>query len=124
MAEVNENANATVNNEAPVNEEQNNAATQQAANNAQPNATAEEPKKKRKMPGWLKYVLAGLGGTALGAGIVTLIRHFTGVDTTDAVQAVTQTVQQPTIAAAPQPALVDTAVHATTEAVKTASGQQ
>lgn len=123
MAEVNvnENANATVNNEAPVNEEQNNAATQQQA---QPNATAEEPKKKRKMPGWLKYVLAGLGGTALGAGIVTLVRHFTGVDTTDAVQAVAQTVQQPTIAAAPQPALVDTAVHATAEAVKTASGQQ
>lgn len=123
MAEVNvnENANATVNNEAPVDEEQNNAATQQQA---QPNATAEEPKKKRKMPGWLKYVLAGLGGTALGAGIVTLVRHFTGVDTTDAVQAVAQTVQQPTIAAAPQPALVDTAVHATAEAVKTASGQQ
>lgn len=115
------NNNATVNNEAPVNEEQNNAATQQQA---QPNATAEEPKKKRKMPGWLKYVLAGLGGTALGAGIVTLVRHFTGVDTTDAVQAVAQTVQQPTIAAAPQPALVDTAVHATAEAVKTASGQQ
>lgn len=118
------NNNATVNNEAPVNEEQNNAAQQQAANNAQPNATAEEPKKKRKMPGWLKYVLAGLGGTALGAGVMAIVHHFTGADVSDAVQAVTQTVQQPTIAAAPQPALVDTAVRTATEAVKTASGQQ
>ena len=122
MADVNEsNVNTATVNEAQPNEA--NVNTAQA--NTQPNnATTEEPKKKRRIPEWLKIVGAGLAGTAIGAGVVALIKHFTGADVSDAVQTVTQTVQQPAITAAPQQAIGTAAVNVATEAVKTASGQQ
>lgn len=122
MAEEMNNANATVNNDQqPTNEAANNVNTAPA--NEQPNnATTEELKKKRRIPGWLKIVGAGLAGTAIGAGVVALIKHFTGADVSDAVQTVSQTVQ-PAITQAPQQA-IGTVVNTTAEAVKTASGQQ
>ena len=120
MTEINENANATVNEQQPNNEAAN---VNAAPAGEQPNAeAAEKPKKKRKMPRWLSYVLVGLGGTAVGAGITALIHHFTGVDVTETAQSVAQAVQ-PTLSQQPQQA-IGTVVNAATEAAKAVSEQQ
>lgn len=126
MADVNVNESNV--NTATVNEAQPNEANVNTAqvNTEQPGntGTTEQPKKKRKIPAWLKYVLAGLGGTALGAGVVAIVHHFTGTDVSDAVNTVTQAVQQPAITAAPQQAIGTAATNVVTEAAKAVSEQQ
>ena len=121
MAEEMNNANATVNNEQP-NEAANNVNAAPAGEQQNNGAADEKPKKKRKMPKWLSYVLVGLGGTAVGAGITALVHHFTGVDASDSIQSVAQTVQ-PTLSQQPQQA-IGTVVNAATEAAKAVSEQQ
>lgn len=119
MADVNANENATVN-EQP-NEAANNVNAAPAGEQPNNNA-AEEPKKKRKMPKWLKVTLTHLGAGALGAGLTALAYHFFGKDGSDAVQSVAQTVQ-PTLSQQPQQA-IGTVVNAATEAAKAVSEQQ
>lgn len=126
MADVNVNESNV--NTATVNEAQPNEANVNTAqvNTEQPNntGTTEQPKKKRKIPGWLKYIGAGLAGTAIGAGVMALIHHFTGVDVSDAVQSVSQAVQQPAITAAQQQAIGTAATNVVTEAAKAVSEHQ
>lgn len=99
--------------------EENNTGNTAAPAGEQQNAgTAEEPKKKRKMPKWLKVTLTHLGAGAIGAGLTALAYHFFGKDGSDAVQSVTQqAVQQPTLTSTPQQAIGQVAV----DAVKTVS---
>lgn len=112
MATENTNTNNTVVdgeakevNSQPV-EESNTGNTAAPAGEQPNNNAAEEPKKKRKMPKWLKVTLTHLGAGAIGAGLTALAYHFFGKDGSDAVQSVTQqAVQQPTLTSTPQQAI-------------------